>query len=82
MTGGDTPEDIAAALLGLLGDEALARRLGATARSVAETEFDWPIVAGRIADEVPPPRRAGRLVLRDRAVGQAAEPDAAPNACR
>jgi glycosyltransferase involved in cell wall biosynthesis len=58
VTGGDTPEDIAAALLGLLGDEALARRLGATARNVAETEFDWPVVAGRIADEVL--RREGR----------------------
>jgi glycosyltransferase involved in cell wall biosynthesis len=52
VTAGDRPEDLAAGLLTLLGDEAMARRIGATARTTAETFFDWPIVAGRIADEV------------------------------
>jgi glycosyltransferase involved in cell wall biosynthesis len=52
VTAGDRPEDLAEGLLRLLGDESLARRLGAAARTTAETVFDWPIVAGRIADEI------------------------------
>lgn len=52
VTAGDLPDDIAAGLVRILGDEALARRLGAAARTTAEAEFDWPIVAGRVADEV------------------------------
>ena len=52
VTDGDRPEDLAAGLLRLLGDEALARSLGAQARITAETVYDWPIVAARIADEI------------------------------
>ena len=52
VTDGDRPEDLAAGLLRILGDEALARRLGARARVIAETVYDWPIVAARIADEI------------------------------
>ena len=52
VTAGDRPEDLAEGLLRLLADGALARRLGAAARTTAETVFDWPIVAGRIADEI------------------------------
>ena len=33
-------------------DEARARALGARARAMAESEFDWWVVGGRIADEV------------------------------
>jgi glycosyltransferase involved in cell wall biosynthesis len=52
VTEGDRPEDLAAGLLRLLGDEPLARALGARARATAETVYDWPIVAARIADEI------------------------------
>jgi glycosyltransferase involved in cell wall biosynthesis len=52
VTAGDRPEDLAEGLLRLLADDTLARRLGAAARTTAETVFDWPIVAGRIADEI------------------------------
>jgi len=52
VTAGDLPEDLAAGLLRLFGDEALARRLGARARAAAETVYDWPIVAARIAAEI------------------------------
>jgi glycosyltransferase involved in cell wall biosynthesis len=52
VAAGDRPEDLAEALLRLLEDDALAHRLGAAARTAAETTFDWPIVAGRIADEI------------------------------
>jgi glycosyltransferase involved in cell wall biosynthesis len=52
VAGGDGPDDLAAALLAVLGDESLARGLGAAARAAAETEFTWPVVGGRIADEI------------------------------
>ena len=52
VTDGDRPEDLAEGLIGLLGDEERARRLGSAARTAAETTYDWPIVSGRIADEV------------------------------
>ncbi len=52
VTAGDGSEDLAVGLLRVLGDEALARRLGAAARTTAETLYDWPIVADRIAAEV------------------------------
>jgi hypothetical protein len=52
VAAGDDPASLAAAFEPLLRDDALARRLGATARETAEREFDWPIVGDRIADEV------------------------------
>ena len=52
VTAGDGPVELASGLRRLLGDEALARRLGEAARRAAETAFDWPIVGGRIADEI------------------------------
>ncbi len=52
VTGGDDAESIASTLLGPLEDEALARRLGAAARELAERVYDWPIVGDRIADEI------------------------------
>jgi glycosyltransferase involved in cell wall biosynthesis len=52
VTAGDRPEDLADGLMTLLHDEGLARRLGVNARVAAETVFDWPIVADRIADEI------------------------------
>lgn len=52
VTAGDDPASIAEACVTLLRDEALARRLGATARATAEREYDWPIVGDRIADEI------------------------------
>ena len=52
VTAGDRPDDIAERICQLLEDQALARRLGAAGRLTAETFFDWPIVSGRIADEI------------------------------
>jgi glycosyltransferase involved in cell wall biosynthesis len=48
----DRAESIAASLLRLLADETTARAMGDRARRAAEEEFDWPIVGGRIADEI------------------------------
>ena len=48
----DRPESMADAIIRILGDELLARRLGAAGRVAAETVFDWPIVSDRIADAV------------------------------
>lgn len=43
-------EQISAAMLKLLGDPALAQRLGAAGRKVAEEEFDYTILGKRLAD--------------------------------
>jgi glycosyltransferase involved in cell wall biosynthesis len=48
----DSEEALAAAIAGLAEDPALARRLGAAAREIAEREFDWRVVGDRIAHEV------------------------------
>ena len=48
----DTPASIAVPIARLLADEALARRMGAAARSLAEREYDWGILGDRIADEI------------------------------
>jgi glycosyltransferase involved in cell wall biosynthesis len=52
VAAGDGPEDLAAGIVRLLEDDGLARRLGAQARAAAESEYDWPIVSARIADEI------------------------------
>ena len=52
ITRGDAPADLANSFNHLLSDEALAKRLGATAREVAVREFDWGVVGARIAGEV------------------------------
>lgn len=49
---GDSANDLAAGLDRLLGDEALARRLGANARQLAETQFDWTVLGRRLADAI------------------------------
>ncbi len=49
---GDEPAALADAFARLLGDERLAREMGARARATAEREFDWPVVGDRIADEI------------------------------
>ena len=72
VAGGDTPEALAAAMVTLLDDPPLARRLGAAARDVAEREFDWRIVGDRIARAVlaregePPPDPVGGPNREDR----------------
>jgi glycosyltransferase involved in cell wall biosynthesis len=48
----DHPASIAEALVRVLADPELARRMGAAARSLAEREFDWPVLGDRIADEI------------------------------
>jgi glycosyltransferase involved in cell wall biosynthesis len=55
----DHPASIADALVQVLADPELARRMGAAARSLAEREFDWPVLGDRIADEIL--RREGLL---------------------
>ncbi len=55
----DHPASIAEALVRLLADPALARRMGGAARSLAEREFDWPVLGDKIADEIL--RREGLL---------------------
>lgn len=48
VTAGDAPDDLAEALLRVIGDAALAARLGAAGRVAAETTHAW----GRIARDV------------------------------
>lgn len=48
----DSAEDLAAAMRPLLVDQAKAQALGAVAREVAETVYDWPVVGDRIASAV------------------------------
>lgn len=48
----DDPASIAEPIARLLNDEGLARRMGAAARTLAEREYDWPILGDRIADEI------------------------------
>ncbi len=52
VTRGDAPADLADAFSQLLGDEALAHRLGAAGRKAAVEQFDWTVVGDRIAHEV------------------------------
>ena len=52
VSGGDRPEDLAEAIVGLLRDPDRMRRLGERARLAAEEHFDWRIVGDRIADAV------------------------------
>jgi hypothetical protein len=52
VAGGDTVADLAAAIAGLLTDQARAQAAGARARAAAEQRFDWRVVGDRIADEV------------------------------
>lgn len=52
VVGGDDPRDLAAPIVALLEDEALARRLGGAAREAAETRYDWHIVGDAIARAV------------------------------
>lgn len=49
---GDTAEELADAMRPLLLDEAEARRMGAVAREVAETVYDWTKVGDRIATAI------------------------------
>ena len=61
VTAGDSVDDLAAAILRLLMDEALRNRLGANARQAAVDEFDWLIISERLARDVlhnDPDRRA------------------------
>src|SRR5688572_29340405 len=52
VTAGDTIDDLAGALLGVLEDQSAARRMGAAARLAAEQHYDWSVVGERIADMV------------------------------
>ena len=48
----DDPASLAEPIARLLLDDALARRMGASARALAEREYDWSILGDRIADEI------------------------------
>jgi glycosyltransferase involved in cell wall biosynthesis len=49
VAGGETPEDLAAAILRLLGDSALRMQQGANARQAAVDEFDWRVISRDLA---------------------------------
>lgn len=48
LAGNDDPQRFTAAVLALLADPDLRRKLGANARQAAEEEFDWVELAGRL----------------------------------
>jgi glycosyltransferase involved in cell wall biosynthesis len=52
VAAGDRVEDLAAAIVELVADEARSQALGAAARRAAEAVFDWRIVGARISSEV------------------------------
>ena len=52
VASGDGPDELAAAILPLLEDAALAARLGAAGRSAAEHSYDWAVIGRTVADEV------------------------------
>ena len=52
VASGDASDDLAAGLDRLLGDAELAQRLGANARHLAETQFDWTVLGRRLADAI------------------------------
>ncbi|MGZ6272227.1 MAG: glycosyltransferase [Candidatus Limnocylindrales bacterium] len=52
VAAGDGPDDLAAAILPLLEDAALAKRLGANGRLAVERDYDWRIIGERVADAV------------------------------
>ena len=45
----DGAEDFAAAVLGALADDELARRVGAAGRALAERDYDWRAIGTRCA---------------------------------
>jgi glycosyltransferase involved in cell wall biosynthesis len=45
----EDPQQLAASILRILGDDALARRLGSKARRKVEADFDWASVGRRTA---------------------------------
>lgn len=59
VAAGDTPDDLAAAILPLLRDRGLAERLGANGRRAAVEQYDWRVLGARVADAV-----LGRLEAR------------------
>lgn len=52
LVAGDAPPELATAVVRLLEDDALARRLGAAARATAVAQYDWPVVSAAIARSV------------------------------
>lgn len=52
VTTGEAPEDLASTMRRLIEDDALARELGARARSAAEAFYDWRVVGDRLASAV------------------------------
>jgi glycosyltransferase involved in cell wall biosynthesis len=55
----DSPDALAEPIARLLTDDALARRMGAAGRRLAEERFDWGVLGDAIADEIL--RREGLL---------------------
>jgi glycosyltransferase involved in cell wall biosynthesis len=52
VAAGDTPEDLAEAMLRLIEDQRLAHELASAGRAAAVTPYDWTVVGDRVADEV------------------------------
>jgi glycosyltransferase involved in cell wall biosynthesis len=49
---GDSPQNIADALVRVLRDPALAAEMGAAGRRAAVTDYDWRVISARLADEL------------------------------
>jgi glycosyltransferase involved in cell wall biosynthesis len=82
---GDRSEDLAAAILPILEDPALARRLGANARAAAERDYDWRVIGDRVADEIfrrlnieIPALAASATAMDERSADQAQVPEGGP----
>jgi glycosyltransferase involved in cell wall biosynthesis len=68
VTEDDSPEALAAALATILGDDTMARRMGANARAAAQREYDWKVLGARLADDLldratSPSRPTGRSAV-------------------
>lgn len=47
------PDEFAAAAAGLAADPERRKRMAAAARRLYETEFDWPVVTGKLLEQLP-----------------------------
>lgn len=52
VTGDDSIDGLAAAIEDVLSDENRMWQMGAAARAAAEQHYDWPVVGGRLAEEI------------------------------
>ena len=68
VTADDSPAAMAAGLLLVLRNDAMARSLGANARRAAERDYDWSVIGRRLAEEVDAATRWSRWRRRPFAI--------------